>query len=331
MITLSEKREKSLLILSQTVLSFNIYAISSEFSHDSTRILAGQIRYQYNKGITLIHHTASHSFRQLLIALFIFSAIAVQHSALAAEESGKQKSASIVTTISDDYSRFYASDRLVRMGIVFGAGAVMANTNIDMNIRNWYQDNVRDERTDSWSSDPAKDLTFNAKFFGEGKYMVPVALLAASVNYIDTDTAIGNWGAKTSRAYVTGLPAMWLMQAVTGASRPDETPEGSVWRPFNDGNGVSGHAFVGAVPFLTIAYINQDNNYIKYPAYLASMAAAWSRVNDDKHFPSQVVLGWYMAWEAVDTVFEKDKYNQDIAIKPMIGIDGFGLVAKGSW
>ena len=278
----------------------------------------------------MIYKTARHGLSQLTIALVVFFGTA-QHSALAEEASGSQNDSSISETISGDYSKFYASDRLVRMGIVFGAGAVMANTNIDMSIRNWYQDNVRSEKTDSWSSDPQKSSALKAKFFGEGKYMVPLALLSASVNYIDDDTAMGNWGAYASRAYITGLPAMWLMQFATGASRPDETPEGSDWRPFNDGNGVSGHSFVGAVPFLTIAYMNPDNNYVKYPAYLASAAAGWSRINDDKHFPSQVVLGWYMAWEAVDAVFENDQKQKGVTLAPMAALDGFGLTAKGSW
>lgn len=276
--------------------------------------------------------TARHSLLQLIFTLFIYACVSLQNAAVAAEEetSSKQQT-SIADIVADDYRSFYASDRLLRMGIVFGVAGIAANTNIDMNIRNWYQDNVRSARTDSWSSTSATDLEFNAKFFGEGKYLVPIALLSASVNLIDNDTAVGNWGANASRAYITGLPAMWFMQAATGASRPDETPEGSLWRPFNDGNGVSGHAFVGAVPFLTIAYMNPDNKFIKYPAYLASTAAAWSRVNDDKHFPSQVVLGWYMAWEAVDAVFDNNAKKKGVAVTPMLGLDGFGLMARASW
>ena len=146
-----------------------------------------------------------------------------------------------------------------------------------------------------------------------------------------TDTAIDSWGVNASRAYITGLPAMWAMQFTTGASRPGETPEGSVWRPFNDGHGVSGHAFVGAVPFLTIAYMNPDNAYIKYPAYLASAAAALSRINDDAHFPSQAVLGWYMAWEAVDAVFDNNQNRKGFTVTPMVGLDGFGLMVRAGW
>lgn len=271
--------------------------------------------------------------RVFLLAMFFFGSIAIQQSALAADSVPKEPDSSIGATIADDYSNYYSHDRLVRLGIAFGLGGIAANTNIDMNIRNWYQDKVRNAQTDSWASDPTTSLSFNAKFFGEGMYMVPVALLSASVNYIDPDTAIGNWGAYASRAYIVGLPPMWFMQGATGATRPGDRPEGSSWTtPFGHSNGVSGHSFVGAVPFLTIAAMNPDNAWVRYPAYLASAAAGWSRINDDKHFPSQVVLGWYMAWEAVDSVMDTNKNRKKgVIVAPMADIDGFGLIANASW
>jgi hypothetical protein len=284
------------------------------------------------KGIELIYKAARHKLLHTTIALFIYAGISAQHIVLAAENPSNTSLSSIGETVSGDYKTFYAGDRLIRMGIVFGAAGIAANTNIDMNIRNWYQDKVRNAQTDSWASDSSTDLSFNAKFFGEGKYLVPIALLSASVNLIDSDTAVGSWGAYASRAYIPGLPAMWFMQGATGATRPGDRPEGSAWTtPFGHSNGVSGHAFVGAVPFLTIAYMNPDNKLIKYPAYVASAAAAWSRVNDDKHFPSQVFLGWYMAWEAVDAVFENSGKKKGIAVAPMVDLDGFGMMARASW
>lgn len=270
---------------------------------------------------------------QTTLALVVLACSFFAASAYAAEGADKPGQLSIGQTIANDYDNFYSHDRLVRLGIAFGLGGIAANTNIDMNIRNWYQDKVRNDQTNSWASAEDTNLAFKAKFFGEGKYMVPIALLAASVNLMDTDTALGSWGANTSRAYIVGLPPMWAMQWTTGAARPGEADTGSSWRPVNiqDGHGVSGHSFVGAVPFLTIAYMNPDNPYIKYPAYLASAAAGWSRINDDAHFPSQVFLGWYMAYEAVDTVFESNRKKNAFVVTPMVDIDGFGLMAHASW
>ncbi len=270
-------------------------------------------------------------------ALLIFTLLSYLPVAQAADDAAANKNyPGIGEIVSDDYKAFYASERMIRLGIAFGAGAVMANTRADMNIRNWYQENVRSTQTDHWSSSRNNiDSEITAKFFGEGKYMVPVALLAASVNSFSTDTAVGNWGANASRAYIVGLPAMWSMQFATGAARPSHrAPSGSAWRPFNqDGyaHGVSGHSFVGAVPFLTIAAMNPDNAWVRYPAYFASAAAGWSRVNDDAHFASQVILGWYMAWESVDTVFENNARRKGVRVAPMAGLDGFGLMANAEW
>jgi len=283
----------------------------------------------------LKHHTAQRVFFNSLFALLLCTSLTAPHITLAADVSGTDSKSTIGSVIADDYGNFYSHDRLIRLGIAFGLGGVAANTNIDMNIRNWYQDKVRNEQTDSWASNIENPSGFYAKTFGEGKYMVPVALLAAGVNLIDEDTAVGNWGANASRAYIVGLPAVWGMQWTTGAGRPSENlPEGSHWRPINivDGHGVSGHSFVGAVPFLTIAAMNPDNGWVKYPAYVASMAAGWSRINDDAHFPSQVVLGWYMAWEAVNSVMDSNaQEKKGLKVAPMAGLDGFGLMASANW
>jgi membrane-associated phospholipid phosphatase len=281
----------------------------------------------------LVHSSALQVLWRSTLALVIYTSFMFAHAAAAADTTSPPEHVSIGRTIANDYDTFYSHDRLIRLGIAFGLGGIAANTNIDMSIRNWYQDKVRNDQTNSWASSTATDHGFYAKTFGEGKYMVPVALLAASVNLMDTDTAVGNWGANASRAYIVGLPAMWAMQWTTGAARPGEADTGSAWRPLNiqDGHGVSGHAFVGAVPFLTVAYMNSDNAWIKYSAYLASAAAGWSRINDDAHFPSQVFLGWYMAYEAVDTVFENNSKRKGLVVTPMAGIDGFGLMAHTSW
>lgn len=287
------------------------------------------------KGIDLPHRTASSITRHLAILFTSLICTLQQPFALAEESAPFTSERTLGGTISNDYGNFYSKDRLIRLGIAFGLGGIAANTNIDMNLRNWYQEKVRNDQTNAWSSEENNNAAFRAKLFGEGKYMIPAALLAASVNLINEDTAVGNWGASASRAYIVGLPAAWGMQFVTGAARPTHNaPSGSAWRPFNEDkyyHGVSGHAFVGAVPFITIAYMNQDNPWVKYPAYIASTAAAISRVNDDAHFPSQIFLGWYMAWEAVDSVMDTNKKKNSVKVTPMVNLDGYGVMVGSTW
>ena len=222
-----------------------------------------------------------------------------------------------------DYVSFYSLGRLARLGVGFGVGAAMANTDFDQNVQDWYQDDIRSETTDKYSK--------VAKVFGEGKYLIPLALLSASVNYIEPESPIGVWGVYTSRAYLVGAPIMLLMQVTTGGSRPDDGTYGSEWRPFQDNNGVSGHAFMGAVPFLTIAHMYDDVPVVKYLAYAASFATAWSRVNDNNHYLSQVSLGWYMAYESADAVFDADRDARDLVVKPLVEGDIYGVSVQMQW
>ncbi len=227
---------------------------------------------------------------------------------------------SIWHTVQNDHRHYYFGNRLVRMAIVFGGGAVIANSSIDEEIMTRYQDRIRSSVTDEFAS--------FAKVFGEGRYLIPLSLVAASTHFIfDPEmgaSAIADWGKRAARAYLVGGTAMLAMQRLSGASRPGETDHGSHWKPFDDDNGVSGHAFVGAVPFLTIARMSK-NSIIKYLFYGLSGLTAWSRVNDNKHYVSQAVLGWYMGWEATDAVFSTDDKVNNVVFSPLLNHRYYGF------
>jgi hypothetical protein len=263
------------------------------------------------------------AFRGIRCLLFV-GLVALSGQVVASEEVAEDSSKGIFKTIGDDYVSFYSPDRLLRMGIGFGVGAIIANTPADQEVQNWYQDHIRDNTTD--------DISVRAKNLGEGKYLIPLAFLAAGTTYIDEDQIVGDWGRHTARAYLVGAPAMLLMQNVTGGSRPGETDgDDSGWDPFNDVNGVSGHSFMGAVPFLVVARMSEDNIWVKSLAYVTSTAAAWSRLNDDDHYLSQIALGWYMAWESVDAAYDADAKDETVAIKPFIMGDSYGMALAVKW
>ncbi|SFV50820.1 hypothetical protein-signal peptide and transmembrane prediction [hydrothermal vent metagenome] len=231
-------------------------------------------------------------------------------------------SKNVYHAIQNDYKNFYSTDSLYKMGIVFIVGGVAANSNIDQYLQNEYQNNLRNTTTDNISK--------TMKSFGEGRYTIPIALLATSLQYIKPESSVGKWGEYVSRSYFVGAPALLVMQRVTGGSRPGERDYNSRWKPFKDNNGVSGHAFMGAVPFLVIANMNQENPYIKYTAIIASFFTAWSRINDNAHYTSQAFLGWYMAYQSVHSVCGKDLKNK-YAIVPFQKNDIYGLNIIYRW
>lgn len=231
---------------------------------------------------------------------------------------------SLLTTIKNDQSQFYTNERWLRIGTAFGVGAIFANSKFDEDIQTYHHDHIKSKGTDRFAKD--------AKTFGEGKYLIPLSLALTGLSAMDEQSAVGNFGQKTLRAYIVGGLPVLAAQRLTGAGRPGEYDYGSDWRPFNDNNGVSGHAFVGAVPFLVLGR-TVDNPFIKYALFIGSFATPYSRVNDDDHFFSQAMLGWYLAYEATGTIFEDNK-NQGtsrVSMAPIVGKNTYGINISATW
>ncbi len=212
------------------------------------------------------------------------------------------------------------------MGIATAVGASFANTSADRSIQKWIQNDVRGATSN--------DISDISKNFGDYQHVLPAILITSIAdtfiqNNLNNKMA-GAWSKRSIRAYLLGVPLLWSSQVITGASRPGER-KNSDWRPFSDNNGVSGHAFTGAVPFLTLARLNEDNKFLKYLFYAASTLTAFSRVNDDAHFFSQALMGWYIAWEATDTVADNEFMKESPRLGAMPVADGYGLQVNMRW
>ena len=228
-------------------------------------------------------------------------------------------------TIKSDFDHFYSPFSSGRMSIALLIGAGMANTVADTEIQDRYQSEIRSKGTD--------DIANTAKTFGEKTILIPLVLASAAVGNLlpeeGTLSSPGRWGQRASRAYLVGAPTTLFFQHLTGASRPDEG-RGSNWRPFEDNNGVSGHAFVGSVPFLTLTHMT-DNWLGKSFWFACSTAAAWSRVNDNKHYASQAFLGWYIGFESTLAVASTEIETEEVEISfiPIPLPDGAMLAVVG--
>ncbi len=194
------------------------------------------------------------------------------------------------------------------------AGAsVLANTNLDEDFQNWYQRDVRSSGCD--------DFAAFWKTFGEGQIFIPafagLGLVGGMFEGRPLIGTAGDFGDRVTRGYLVGTPPMVFMQYCLGGSSPNEADVGSRWKPFDDSNAVSGHAFVGAVPFITAAKMT-ENPWAKGSLYICSTFTAWSRVNDDDHYLSQAVLGWYMAYLACRAVDDTEQVNRCFSLTPML-------------
>lgn len=223
------------------------------------------------------------------------------------------------SSVWQDHRHYYSWRTVGMYSAAFGLGAVMANTSIDQHFQDWYQREIGNS-----------GFIHSFKYAGEGVIILPTYLVSMGIGYMLEDRPvggwIGQWGQRSFRAALVGAPPMLLAQFVTGGSRPGEEPWNSAWRPFNDVNSVSGHAFMGAIPFLTAAQM-VERPWLKFSLYGLSTMTGWSRVNDNAHYLSQIMLGWTMAVAATFAVDETSR-EMGFTLTPMLANGNHGLIAE---
>jgi hypothetical protein len=221
-----------------------------------------------------------------------------------------------------DYRNFYSARNLGCLALGLAVAAPLANTPADQSIRHWYQRRIRGETTDEY----AQVMNYAGQFW----VVLPLCLEAAAVcgktpaDYA-FDGALWEWSNRSLRAMAVGAPPMLALYAILGSSRPDRN--NSHWHPFQDIHGVSGHTFVGAVPFLTAAAMTDDPLY-KVPLLLGSVLTGWARLDLDRHYFSQILLGWWLAYAAVHSVNETQEGRHGFAIGPTWLGDGPGVAVS---
>jgi len=219
----------------------------------------------------------------------------------------------------NDAESFYSCDNLLCVGLIVAAAAPIANTHADQNMQNWYQRQAG--RGQSRTADEFSDV---GKVFGEYWYTVP-ALMAISVSgHLFPEHALlstmGEFGDRSLRAMAVGAPTIGILQVTLGGQRPFAND--SSWQLFHYGRGVSGHAFVGAIPFLTAASMT-ESRALKAVLIVGSTWTAWSRIHDNDHYFSQSFIGWSIAVLATQAVNQTE--NDHFRVVPMAFPNGVGM------
>jgi hypothetical protein len=222
-----------------------------------------------------------------------------------------------------DYGNYYSRSTAIQFVAVLAPAAVLANTNLDANFATWYQTHIRSSETNR-VSDFFRPL-------GNGYYTIPVYVSAKFVGEYFNDVPgmglLGEFGDRASRALLVGAPPLIAVQYLTGGGRPSGYADESYWRPFHGSHGASGHAFMGAVPFLTLAGMT-DDPLAKCFFYACSPWTGMTRINDNVHYLSQVWLGWWMAYLACESVNKTESQKGPMVFTPLVTpeMTGVGVV-----
>lgn len=214
--------------------------------------------------------------------------------------------------IKSDYINFYTPPNIYYLLGTFSIGATFAFTNADQQIANYWQNHIRSKTT----NDIAKVATkFGTRTFA----LTYVAALGVNL-IIPRTTVVGKWASNAIRAGLVGLPVVGLFELALGGDRPVNKNPSSRWRVGRKGHSISGHAFGGALPFLTAAMMT-DNKPLKYTLYALSTLTGLSRINDNAHYFSQVFMGWMVAYLSVKSVMQTNSdtsTDNTLAVYPIV-------------
>jgi membrane-associated phospholipid phosphatase len=190
----------------------------------------------------------------------------------------------------------YGRRSFLKLGAALVGAGALAYSGADEAIDTWHSSSVRSKATDG--------LRHLVNPWGERWWFLNW-FLVAGIDAWFRSGAFSRWGRANFEAMVVGLPTLWTVQRGLGANRPSDPDPNPRWRPLADDNAASGHAFISAIPWLNLAR-RCGLPAVRWPARLASVLTGWSRINDRKHYTSQVLLGWVIAWNAVEAVREPD-------------------------
>jgi hypothetical protein len=230
--------------------------------------------------------------------------------------------------VARDYRNFYSCESLTCLAGAFGAGAIMANTGFDQTMQDAWETGVEPTGLGTFFS--------GCKDIGEGRYSLPVFGAAYATGLVFENTpagdVIGEWGGRSLRMFVVGAPPLYALQWATGGSRPHDSQGSSYWAPFHDNNGVSGHAFVGAIPFMAAADM-VESPLLKGTLYVCSTFVGFSRMTDGDHYASQIFLGWYLALASSRAVSQTEMQfgGMEVRVVPLPIADQGGLALEARW
>jgi hypothetical protein len=204
-----------------------------------------------------------------------------------------------------DYSNYYPSQSFYSVGSLIGVSGIIAYSRIDRDVRNWWQTDVRS----AFSNEISRSSFSNVR--QEGLLLIPFYALSYCLSqnaYTNSfEQKVNQWSGYNLRSLALGVPQQVFLTHLMGGKRPTESTDPR-WHPFQKGynRGVSGHAFYGAIPFLNAAKVT-EHPLGKIAWYILSTLPAWGRIEKDKHYLSQVVAGYGLAYIMTEFVSSEER------------------------
>lgn len=174
--------------------------------------------------------------------------------------------------------------------------------------------------------------TLSPVFRKFGEFYPPLILF--STGYIFNNEKSIKTGIYATEASLLGLGVTFIGKNIFARARP-YTEEGSnSWsnERFNKdySSFPSGHSTVSFATASVIAEMYKDIDYVPELSYTLATLAALSRIYDNKHWASDVILGSCIGYFSGKTLFSIKK-NRDFQLIPIADSESYGLGLLGTF
>jgi membrane-associated phospholipid phosphatase len=156
---------------------------------------------------------------------------------------------------------------------------------------------VLDEPINTWVQDSANrstgldDLSNLTRKFGEGVVIAPVTLGLIAVGVVANEPPILHAGLRVGAAVLLTTAVTQAAKYALGRERPGDTDDEWDFDPFGGAHAMwSGHTS-SAFAFATVLSQEINHPWATVGLYALATGTAWSRVYDNAHWASDVIVG----------------------------------------
>lgn len=174
--------------------------------------------------------------------------------------------------------------------------------------------------------------TLSPVFRKFGEFYPPIILF--STGYIFNNEKSVKTGIYSAEASLLGLGITFIGKNIFSRARPYTEEGADSWsnERFNKdySSFPSGHSTVSFATAAVIAEMYKDTDYVPELSYFLATLAALSRIYDDKHWTSDVILGSCIGYFSGKTLISIKK-NKDFQLIPVVDSETYGLSLLGKF
>ena len=166
--------------------------------------------------------------------------------------------------------------------VAVAGGAVLAMHVLDAPVRDAMAD-MRSETTD--------DVAYVFRQVGEPVVWGTVSGGLVLTGVLAHEPGVRDAGLRAGASVLTGLVVVQTIKYVVGRARPEQTEEPLTFDPFSGDESFPSSHTANAFAFATSLSLDIDRWWATAVLYAAATGTAWSRLNDEKHWFSDVAVG----------------------------------------